>query len=78
LHSLHLLTCLRPPQVHGFPRVIGVLTHLDSFKEQPKLRATKKALKTRFWTEIYDGAKLFYLSGEGPCWGHAQAMLAWE
>jgi hypothetical protein len=50
-------------QVHGFPRVIGVLTHLDSFQDQSKLRATKKALKARFWTEIYDGAKLFYLSG---------------
>jgi ribosome biogenesis protein BMS1 len=26
-------------------------------------RSTKKALKKRFWTEIYQGAKLFYLSG---------------
>ncbi|KAF5838557.1 BMS1-like protein [Dunaliella salina] len=50
-------------QVHGFPRVMGVLTHLDSFKEQSHLKKTKKALKARFWTEIYDGAKLFYLSG---------------
>ena len=23
----------------------------------------KKELKNRFWTEIYQGAKLFYLSG---------------
>ncbi|XP_078442068.1 P-loop containing nucleoside triphosphate hydrolases superfamily protein [Wolffia australiana] len=50
-------------QVHGFPRVMGVLTHLDKFKDIKKLRKTKQRLKHRFWTEIYDGAKLFYLSG---------------
>jgi len=50
-------------QVHGFPKVMGVLTHLDHFKDQTKLKKTKKKLKTRFWQEIYDGAKLFYLSG---------------
>lgn len=50
-------------QVHGFPRVMGVLTHLDDFKDVKKLRRTKQRLKHRFWTEIYDGAKLFYLSG---------------
>ncbi|KAJ7980660.1 Ribosome biogenesis protein BMS1 [Quillaja saponaria] len=50
-------------QVHGFPKVMGVLTHLDSFKDVKKLKKTKQRLKHRFWTEIYDGAKLFYLSG---------------
>ncbi|KAK9699419.1 hypothetical protein RND81_08G172100 [Saponaria officinalis] len=50
-------------QVHGFPKVMGVLTHLDQFKDVKKLRKTKQRLKHRFWTEIYDGAKLFYLSG---------------
>ncbi|GBE85281.1 hypothetical protein BKA93DRAFT_826877 [Sparassis latifolia] len=50
-------------QSHGFPKVIGVLTHLDLIKKAATLRATKKALKKRFWTEIYQGAKLFYLSG---------------
>uniref|UniRef100_A0A2K5KMN7 Bms1-type G domain-containing protein n=1 Tax=Cercocebus atys TaxID=9531 RepID=A0A2K5KMN7_CERAT len=35
-------------QVHGFPKIMGVLTYLDSFK---------------FWIEVYPGAKLFYLSG---------------
>lgn len=50
-------------QSHGFPKVIGVLTHLDLVKKSKTLRATKKRLKQRFWTEIYDGAKLFYLSG---------------
>jgi ribosome biogenesis protein BMS1 len=50
-------------QTHGFPKVMGVLTHLDKFKDNKKLRKTKKRLKQRFWTEIYQGAKLFYLSG---------------
>ncbi|KAG1051203.1 hypothetical protein G6F43_006577 [Rhizopus delemar] len=50
-------------QSHGFPKVMGVLTHLDKFRNNKSLRATKKRLKDRFWTEIYQGAKLFYLSG---------------
>ena len=50
-------------QSHGFPKIMGVLTHLDKFKDNKKLRRTKKTLKQRFWTEIYKGAKLFYLSG---------------
>ncbi|KAG9315546.1 hypothetical protein JVU11DRAFT_3167 [Chiua virens] len=50
-------------QAHGFPKVIGILSHLDLVKKQSTLKDTKKALKKRFWTEIYQGAKLFYLSG---------------
>ncbi|KIO02758.1 hypothetical protein M404DRAFT_643944 [Pisolithus tinctorius Marx 270] len=50
-------------QAHGFPKVIGVLTHLDLIKKQSTLKSTKKTIKKRFWTEIYQGAKLFYLSG---------------
>lgn len=50
-------------QVHGFPKVLGILTHLDQFKQKKALTKTKKRLKQRFWTEIYQGAKLFYLSG---------------
>lgn len=40
-------------QVHGFPRVMGVLTHLDVMKKNKSLQKTKKKLKQRFWTEIY-------------------------
>ena len=35
-------------QVHGFPRVMGVLTHLDMFKNNKQLKKTKKVLKHRF------------------------------
>ncbi len=42
---------------------MGVLTHLDKFKSTKALRQTKKKLKQRFWTDVYDGAKMFFLSG---------------
>jgi ribosome biogenesis protein BMS1 len=48
----------------GMPgNVFGILTHLDLFKKQSALRQAKKRLKHRFWSELYQGAKLFYLSG---------------
>ncbi|XP_015119160.1 ribosome biogenesis protein BMS1 homolog [Diachasma alloeum] len=50
-------------QVHGMPRIMGVLTHLDLLPNAKQLKKTKKILKHRFWTEVYQGAKLFYLSG---------------
>lgn len=50
-------------QNHGMPKVMGVLSHLDYFRENKVLRRTKKRMKRRFWKEVYDGAKLFYLSG---------------
>ncbi|OXB68053.1 hypothetical protein ASZ78_003294 [Callipepla squamata] len=50
-------------QVHGFPKIMGILNHLDTFKNNKQLKKTKKRLKHRFWTEVYPGAKLFYLSG---------------
>ena len=45
-------------QVHGFPRIMGVLTHLDSFKNSKALNKTKKRLKHRFWTEVYQVRRL--------------------
>lgn len=50
-------------QVHGMPKIMGVLTHLDSITNAKTLQKKKKLLKHRFWTEVYQGAKLFYLSG---------------
>nr|CAI5861220.1 unnamed protein product [Callosobruchus analis] len=50
-------------QVHGMPRIMGILTHLDVIRNSKTLKNTKKVLKHRFWTEVYPGAKLFYLSG---------------
>ena len=50
-------------QIAGFPKVMGVLTKLDGFRDNKTLRRRKKDLKARFWAEIHPGAKLFYLSG---------------
>ncbi|CAI4225165.1 unnamed protein product [Auanema sp. JU1783] len=50
-------------QVHGMPRIMGVLNHLDCLKGISQVNKTKKVLKHRFWTELYQGAKLFYLTG---------------
>ena len=44
-------------QVHGFPKIMGVLTHLDSFKHNKQLKKTKKRLKHRFWLRIPDNAE---------------------
>jgi ribosome biogenesis protein BMS1 len=48
---------------HGLPKLIAILTHLDLVKTPAALKAQKTRLKNRFWTEVYDGAKMFYLSG---------------
>ncbi|PAV61468.1 hypothetical protein WR25_11316 [Diploscapter pachys] len=50
-------------QVHGMPRIMGILNHLDQLDGISKVNKTKKILKHRFWTELYQGSKLFYLSG---------------
>ncbi|KAF8423049.1 hypothetical protein EV426DRAFT_717705 [Tirmania nivea] len=61
METMEFLNILAP---HGLPsNIFGILTHLDLFKSQNVLRATKKRLKHRFWSELYQGAKLFYLSG---------------
>jgi hypothetical protein len=50
-------------QVHGFPKVMGILTHLDQIPKAKPLKKIKKTLKARFWVEVYQGAKMFYFSG---------------
>ncbi|CAB4255360.1 GTPase BMS1 [Maudiozyma barnettii] len=61
--EMETMEFLNIAQTHGMPRVLGVTTHLDLFRSQSTLRTSKKRLKHRFWTEVYQGAKLFYLSG---------------
>lgn len=40
-------------QAHGFPKIMGVLTHLDGMRNNKALNKTKKRLKHRFWKEVY-------------------------
>ena len=41
---------------------MGVLTHLDFFKDNKQLRGQKKIIKERFRKEVGDG-KLFWFTG---------------
>ncbi|GMH89583.1 hypothetical protein TrST_g3504 [Triparma strigata] len=50
-------------QTHGLSKCICVLTNLDSLKTAKALRNAKKDLKQRFWTEVYQGAKVFCMNG---------------
>nr|XP_027202871.1 ribosome biogenesis protein bms1-like [Dermatophagoides pteronyssinus] len=50
-------------KVHGFPKILGVLSFVDTFKQDKKLKLLKKKIKQRFWADLYDGAVLFYLRG---------------
>lgn len=61
--EMEIFEFLNIAQVHGMPKIMGVLTHLDAIKNTKALQKRKKLLKHRFWTEVYQGAKLFYLSG---------------
>ncbi|KAM0683729.1 Glycoside hydrolase 2 Mannanase beta-galactosidase [Mitosporidium daphniae] len=48
---------------HGMPKVIGAMTHLDTFTSPEALKKSKHALKHRWWSETHSGVKLFSLSG---------------
>ncbi len=61
MESFEFLSLL---QNHGMPNIMGILTHLDYFRENKAMRKTKKKMKKRFWKEVHDGAKLFYFSGQ--------------
>lgn len=61
--EMEIFEFLNIAQVHGMPKIMGILTHLDAIKNTKQLQKRKKLLKHRFWTEVYQGAKLFYLSG---------------
>ncbi|TIB12854.1 hypothetical protein E3P93_02169 [Wallemia ichthyophaga] len=60
MESMEMFSIMRQ---HGFPKIMGILSHVDLIKKQAHLRAQKKRLKHRFWTETYAGARLFQLSG---------------
>jgi len=53
-------------QVHGFPKVMGVLSHLDLFKSTKLVARKKKELKQRFWTEIYQVRRCLLVCSSCP------------
>ena len=52
-YEMEVFEFLNIAQVHGFPKIMGILTHLDLVGDSKKLKETKKALKDRFWTDVY-------------------------
>ena len=48
---------------HGFTSVMGVITHMDDFKQNKSLSKYKKQIKKRFLKDATDRSKLFYLYG---------------
>ncbi len=61
METMEFLNVLGTSGIPG--NVFGILTHLDLFRKPATLKDAKKRLKHRFWSELYQGAKLFYLSG---------------
>ena len=50
-------------QIKGFPRCMGIMTHLDTYKDNKKLKKMKKFFKRRFDDETTPESKLFFTGG---------------
>ena len=48
---------------HGFTQIMGVITHMDDFRQNKSLSKYKKQIKKRFMKDATDKSKLFYLFG---------------
>jgi len=48
---------------HGFTQIVGVITHMDDFRQNKSLSKYKKQIKKRFLKDATDKSKLFYLFG---------------
>ena len=48
---------------HGFTQIMGVITHMDDFRQNKSLSKYKKQIKKRFIKDATDKSKLFYLYG---------------
>ena len=60
MHSFEFLSLL---QIKGFPKCMGVMTHIDTYKDNKKLKKMKKFFKRRFGDETTPEAKLFFTGG---------------
>lgn len=47
-------------QVHGMPRIIPILNHLDTFKDSSSSRAVRRKIKQRLWVDL--NSKIFLLT----------------
>jgi ribosome biogenesis protein BMS1 len=61
--EMETFECISMMKQIGFRNCMGVVTHMDFFKENKSMRAQKKMMKERFRKEVGDDFKLFFLSG---------------
>ena len=50
-------------QIKGFPRCMGIMTHVDTYKDNKNFKKMKKFFKRRFDDETTPESKLFFTSG---------------
>lgn len=48
-------------QIHGFPRLLGVATHLDHLRDNKQKKKMQKSLRRRFQVEVPPESKLFFV-----------------
>lgn len=60
MQTFEFLTLL---QIKGFPRCMGVMSHMDTYKDNKKLKKMKKFFKRRFDDETTPESKLFFTGG---------------
>ncbi|CAH8480397.1 unnamed protein product [Dicrocoelium dendriticum] len=51
-------------QVHGLPRIVPVLNHLDTYKDSSSSRAIRRKIKQRLWVDL--NSKIFLLTRFQP------------
>ncbi|KAH9386193.1 ribosome biogenesis protein BMS1 [Nematocida major] len=59
IETFEMLNLLK---THGFPKLLCVVTKLDTVKGVSQQRATMKKLKRRLWLEVCDGIKVLPMS----------------
>lgn len=59
IETFEMLSLLK---THGFPKVLCVVTKLDSHAEERKQREVLRKIKKRMWTEICDGIKILQMT----------------
>ncbi|KAI3893252.1 hypothetical protein MKX03_019087, partial [Papaver bracteatum] len=63
-HEMETFEFMNLLRMHSFPKVMGVITHLDEFRGgQKDQKEVKECLEESVWSEICKGITVFHLSG---------------
>lgn len=58
-HQMETFEFLTLCRALNFTKILGVVTHLDLMKTNKMKKKKKKALKTRFWSEVCQVSRIF-------------------